>query len=101
MNTKMQQSEEAKSEYAKQLQTTNEMQTLHYASAMPEVFEHLQVCKLKTFQRNVLYNEVLEKKIGVPLVVNNRHHFYFDLTLPSFYLESFGLTSNRMSTMLL
>lgn len=43
MTTKTQQSEEAKTEYANQLQKTNEMQTLHYHTAMPEVFQHLQV----------------------------------------------------------
>jgi hypothetical protein len=48
MNMKTQQSEEAKTEYAKQLQTTNDMQTLHYHTAMPEVFQHLQVSLLTT-----------------------------------------------------
>lgn len=43
MTLKTQQSEEAKTEYANQLQKTNEMQTLHYHTAMPEVFQHLQV----------------------------------------------------------
>lgn len=43
MTMKTQQSEEAKTEYANQLQKTNDMQTLHYHTAMPEVFQHLQV----------------------------------------------------------
>lgn len=43
MTLKTQQSEEAKTEYANQLQKTNDMQTLHYHTAMPEVFQHLQV----------------------------------------------------------
>lgn len=43
MTLKTQQSEDAKTEYANQLQKTNEMQTLHYHTAMPEVFQHLQV----------------------------------------------------------
>lgn len=50
MTLKTQQSEEAKTEYANQLQKTNDMQTLHYHTAMPEVFQHLQVylfCYLK------------------------------------------------------
>lgn len=43
MTMKTQQSEEAKTEYANQLQKTNDMQSLHYHTAMPEVFQHLQV----------------------------------------------------------
>jgi len=43
MTMKTQQSEEAKTEYANQLQKTNDMQTQHYHTAMPEVFQHLQV----------------------------------------------------------
>lgn len=43
MTVKTQQSEEAKTEYANQLQKTNEMQTSHYHTAMPDVFQHLQV----------------------------------------------------------
>lgn len=43
MSVKNQQSEDAKTEYANQLQKTNEMQTFHYHKAMPEVFHQLQV----------------------------------------------------------
>lgn len=43
MTLKTQQSEEAKTEYANQLQRTNDMQTQHYHTAMPKVFQHLQV----------------------------------------------------------
>ena len=43
MNIKTQQSEDAKTEYAKQLQTTNDMQNEHYNAVMPDVFQHLQV----------------------------------------------------------
>lgn len=49
MTLKTQQSEEAKTEYANQLQKTNDMQTLHYHTSMPEVFQHLQVFESKRY----------------------------------------------------
>lgn len=52
MTLKTQQSEEAKTEYANQLQKTNDMQTLHYHTAMPEVFQHLQVFFCRDFYRD-------------------------------------------------
>lgn len=53
MTLKTQQSEEAKTEYANQLQKTNDMQTLHYHTAMPEVFQHLQVIVSISLQTRV------------------------------------------------
>lgn len=42
MNIRNGQSEEAKSEYANQLQITNKLQQQHYQTALPEVFNRLQ-----------------------------------------------------------
>lgn len=42
MNFKLQQSEEAKTEYANQLQKTNNLQKQHYEVALPDVFNRLQ-----------------------------------------------------------
>lgn len=42
MNFKLQQSEEAKNEYANQLQKTNNLQKQHYEVALPDVFNRLQ-----------------------------------------------------------
>ncbi|XP_011630290.1 formin-binding protein 1-like [Pogonomyrmex barbatus] len=66
MTMKTQQSEEAKTEYANQLQKTNDMQTLHYHTAMPEVFQHLQVLLVVlylelTFPKSVFSHTLLLK----------------------------------------
>uniref|UniRef100_A0A182J533 SH3 domain-containing protein n=1 Tax=Anopheles atroparvus TaxID=41427 RepID=A0A182J533_ANOAO len=42
MNIRSSQSEDAKSEYANQLQITNKLQQQHYQTALPEVFNRLQ-----------------------------------------------------------
>ncbi|XP_058119773.1 formin-binding protein 1-like isoform X4 [Anopheles coustani] len=42
MNIRNSQSEDAKSEYANQLQITNKLQQQHYQTALPEVFNRLQ-----------------------------------------------------------
>ncbi|KAJ8680909.1 hypothetical protein QAD02_016696, partial [Eretmocerus hayati] len=70
MNMKTQQSEEAKTEYAKQLQTTNEMQTLHYHASMPEVFQHLQELDEKRIKnmRNYMLKSVEIERAVAPII---------------------------------
>lgn len=55
MTVKTQQCEEAKTEYANQLQKTNDMQTLHYHTAMPEVFQHLQVRRVSKLFFSIMF----------------------------------------------
>ncbi|XP_023246540.1 formin-binding protein 1 homolog [Copidosoma floridanum] len=70
MTIKTQQSEEAKTEYAKQLQTTNEMQVLHYHTAMPEVFQHLQELDEKRIKntRNYMLKSVEIERSVAPII---------------------------------
>ncbi|XP_078045520.1 formin-binding protein 1-like Cip4 isoform X5 [Augochlora pura] len=70
MTLKTQQSEEAKTEYANQLQKTNEMQTLHYHTAMPEVFQHLQELDEKRIKnmRNYMLKSVEIERAVAPII---------------------------------
>ncbi|XP_066588213.1 formin-binding protein 1-like isoform X1 [Prorops nasuta] len=70
MTMKTQQSEEAKTEYANQLQKTNEMQTLHYHTAMPEVFQHLQELDEKRIKnmRNYMVKSVEIERAVAPII---------------------------------
>ncbi|XP_033228165.1 formin-binding protein 1-like isoform X2 [Belonocnema kinseyi] len=70
MTLKTQQSEEAKTEYANQLQKTNEMQTLHYFTAMPEVFAHLQELDEKRIKnmRNYMLKSVDIERAVSPII---------------------------------
>ncbi|XP_043274862.1 formin-binding protein 1-like isoform X4 [Venturia canescens] len=70
MTLKTQQSEEAKTEYANQLQKTNEMQTLHYHTAMPEVFQHLQELDEKRIKnmRNYMMKSVEIERAVAPII---------------------------------
>ncbi|XP_076233495.1 formin-binding protein 1-like Cip4 isoform X1 [Calliopsis andreniformis] len=70
MTLKTQQSEEAKTEYANQLQKTNDMQTLHYHTAMPEVFQHLQELDEKRIKnmRNYMLKSVEIERAVAPII---------------------------------
>ncbi|XP_043476982.1 formin-binding protein 1-like isoform X1 [Leptopilina heterotoma] len=70
MTLKTQQSEEAKTEYANQLQKTNEMQTLHYYTSMPEVFHHLQELDEKRIKnmRNYMLKSVDIERAVAPII---------------------------------
>ncbi|XP_012278084.1 formin-binding protein 1-like isoform X3 [Orussus abietinus] len=70
MTMKTQQSEEAKTEYANQLQKTNEMQTLHYHTCMPEVFQHLQELDEKRIKnmRNYMLKSVEIERAVAPII---------------------------------
>uniref|UniRef100_A0ABD2W0D1 Formin-binding protein 1-like n=1 Tax=Trichogramma kaykai TaxID=54128 RepID=A0ABD2W0D1_9HYME len=70
MNLKTQQSEEAKTEYAKQLQTTNDMQNMHYNSSMPEVFANLQELDEKRIKnmRNYMLKSVEIERAVAPII---------------------------------
>ncbi|XP_034948223.1 formin-binding protein 1-like isoform X2 [Chelonus insularis] len=70
MTLKTQQSEEAKTEYANQLQKTNEMQTLHYHTAMPQVFQHLQELDEKRIKnmRNYMLKSVEIERSVAPII---------------------------------
>ncbi|XP_063974188.1 formin-binding protein 1-like isoform X2 [Diachasmimorpha longicaudata] len=64
---KTQQSEEAKTEYANQLQKTNELQRLHYHTAMPEVFKHLQELdekRIKNMRNYMLKSADIERAVA-------------------------------------
>ncbi|XP_058804783.1 formin-binding protein 1-like isoform X2 [Phymastichus coffea] len=67
MAQKTQHCEEAKSEYAKQLQTTNDMQNLHYHTAMPEVFQQLQELdekRIKNMKNYMLKSVEIERAVA-------------------------------------
>ncbi|XP_044016722.1 formin-binding protein 1-like isoform X2 [Aphidius gifuensis] len=67
MTVKNQQSEDAKTEYANQLQKTNEMQTLHYHTAMPDVFHHLQELdekRTKNMRNYMLKSVEIERSVS-------------------------------------
>ncbi|KAK0159734.1 hypothetical protein PV327_010818 [Microctonus hyperodae] len=70
MTVKTQQSEEAKTEYANQLQKTNEMQTSHYHTAMPDVFQHLQELDEKRIKnmRNYMLKSVEIERAVAPII---------------------------------
>ncbi|XP_014604303.1 PREDICTED: formin-binding protein 1-like isoform X1 [Polistes canadensis] len=70
MTLKTQQSEEAKTEYANQLQKTNDMQTLHYHTSMPEVFQHLQELDEKRIKnmRNYMIKSVEIERAVAPII---------------------------------
>ncbi|XP_074106537.1 formin-binding protein 1-like Cip4 isoform X5 [Cotesia typhae] len=70
MTLKTQQSEEAKTEYANQLQKTNEMQTLHYHTAMPQVFHQLQELDEKRIKnmRNYMLKSVEIERAVAPII---------------------------------
>ncbi|XP_048505715.1 formin-binding protein 1-like isoform X4 [Athalia rosae] len=70
MTVKTQQCEEAKTEYANQLQKTNDMQTLHYHTAMPEVFQHLQELDEKRVKnmRNYMTKSVAIERAVAPII---------------------------------
>ncbi|XP_046752797.1 formin-binding protein 1-like isoform X5 [Diprion similis] len=70
MTVKTQQCEEAKTEYANQLQKTNDMQTLHYHTAMPEVFQHLQELDEKRVKnmRNYMMKSVAIERAVAPII---------------------------------
>ncbi|XP_031778638.1 formin-binding protein 1-like isoform X2 [Nasonia vitripennis] len=70
MNMKTQQSEEAKTEYAKQLQTTNDMQNQHYHTAMPGVFQNLQELDEKRIKnmRNYMLKSVEIERSVAPII---------------------------------
>ncbi|XP_053987261.1 formin-binding protein 1-like isoform X3 [Hylaeus anthracinus] len=70
MTLKTQQSEEAKTEYANQLQKTNDMQTLHYHTAMPYVFQHLQELDEKRIKnmRNYMLKSVEIERAVAPII---------------------------------
>ncbi|KAG7196651.1 hypothetical protein KM043_015989 [Ampulex compressa] len=70
MTLKTQQSEEAKTEYANQLQKTNDMQTLHYHTSMPEVFQHLQELDEKRIKnmRNYMMKSVEIERAVAPII---------------------------------
>ncbi|XP_029050220.1 formin-binding protein 1-like isoform X1 [Osmia bicornis bicornis] len=70
MTLKTQQSEEAKTEYANQLQKTNDMQTQHYHTAMPEVFQHLQELDEKRIKnmRNYMLKSVEIERAVAPII---------------------------------
>ncbi|XP_015512278.1 formin-binding protein 1-like isoform X5 [Neodiprion pinetum] len=70
MTVKTQQCEEAKTEYANQLQKTNDMQTLHYHTAMPDVFQHLQELDEKRVKnmRNYMMKSVAIERAVAPII---------------------------------
>ncbi|XP_017765215.1 PREDICTED: formin-binding protein 1-like isoform X3 [Eufriesea mexicana] len=70
MTLKTQQSEEAKTEYANQLQRTNDMQTQHYHTAMPKVFQHLQELDEKRIKnmRNYMLKSVEIERAVAPII---------------------------------
>ncbi|RLU21677.1 hypothetical protein DMN91_006053 [Ooceraea biroi] len=70
MTMKTQQSEEAKTEYANQLQKTNDLQTQHYHTTMPEVFQHLQELDEKRIKnmRNYMMKSVEIERAVAPII---------------------------------
>jgi hypothetical protein len=67
MSIKSQQCEEIKSEYANQLQKTNDLQTHHYHTMMPDVFHQLQELDEKRIRniKNVMIQSVdIERNVS-------------------------------------
>ncbi|KAL1131809.1 hypothetical protein AAG570_011421 [Ranatra chinensis] len=70
MTIKLQQSEDAKNEYANQLQRTNEQQRQHYQHLMPEIFRQLQELDEKRIRnlRNFMIHSVQVERNVFPII---------------------------------
>ena len=71
MQIKSQMSELAKSEYADQLQRTNEQKRSHYFSLMPEVFRHIQDFEERRIKsiKSFFYDMAKIEKDVIPIIL--------------------------------